>query len=55
MGANQIFRPDVMKTIEETLNDLNSDLRELSLKIHGKYSLDGRPLRSLCSIRSNPV
>lgn len=36
MGANPIFRPDVMKTIEDTLNDLNSELRELSLKIHGK-------------------
>lgn len=25
-----------MKTIEETLKDLNGELRELSLKIHGK-------------------
>jgi len=36
MGANDIFRPEVMKTIEETLTALSSELRELSLKIHGK-------------------
>jgi len=35
MGGNEIFRPDVMKTIEETLTTLSSELRELSLKIHG--------------------
>lgn len=39
MGANEIFRPEVMKTIEETLTVLNSELRELSLRIHGKQSV----------------
>lgn len=42
MGANEIFRPDVMKTIEETLAALSSELRELSLKIHGEQSPNGR-------------
>jgi len=37
---NEVFRPDVMKTIEETLTTLSSELRELSLKIHGEQSLD---------------
>jgi hypothetical protein len=41
MGANEIFRPDVMRTIEETLTALSSELRELSLKIHGEYPLNG--------------
>ena len=30
-----IYRPDVMKTIEEQILLLDSELRELSLKIHG--------------------
>ena len=38
MGANDIFRPEVMKTVEETLTALSSELRELSLKIHGEHS-----------------
>lgn len=38
-GTNEVFRPDVMKTIEETLTVLSSELRELSLKIHGELSL----------------
>ena len=32
-----IFRPEVMKTIEETMDVLNEELRELSLKLHGIY------------------
>jgi len=39
MGTNDIFRPGVMKTIEETLTALSTELRELSLKIHGEHSL----------------
>lgn len=39
MGTNDVFRPDVMKTIEETLAALSAELRELSLKIHGEQSL----------------
>lgn len=38
MGASDVFRPEVMKTIEETLTALSSELRELSLKIHGEPS-----------------
>ena len=41
-GTNEIFRPDVMKTIEKTLNDLSSELRDLSLMIHGKYPHNDR-------------
>ena len=32
----------MMKTIEETLTAVSSELRELSLKIHGEQSLDGQ-------------
>lgn len=31
-----MFRPEVMQTIEDKLDELDSELRELSLKIHGK-------------------
>ena len=40
-GMNEVFRPDVMKTIEETLIVSSSELRELSLRIHGELSHDG--------------
>lgn len=30
-----LFRPDVAKTIEEEMDNLSDELRELSLKIHG--------------------
>lgn len=33
-----VYRPEVMKTIEETLDALDASLRELSLDIHGVYS-----------------
>ncbi|TDL15653.1 hypothetical protein BD410DRAFT_796184 [Rickenella mellea] len=32
--ASEIFRPDVLETIERTLDTLDGELRELSLKIH---------------------
>lgn len=31
-----LFRPDVAASIEEELDNLSHDLRELSLKIHGE-------------------
>ena len=42
MGPNEVFRPDVMKTIEVTLTELSGELRELSLKIHSEWPLDDR-------------
>lgn len=32
----EIFRPEVLETIEEEMNKLSLDLRNLSLKIHGE-------------------
>ena len=34
-GAD-IYRPDVLKTIEEHIDKLDAELRELSLDIYGK-------------------
>jgi hypothetical protein len=36
-GKDDIYRPEVMKTIEDTLDELDSELRDLSLKIHGVW------------------
>ena len=36
-GTDDVYRPEVMKTIENTLDELDPVLRELSLKIHGAY------------------
>lgn len=33
--AEPLFRPDVAKSIEEEIESLSDELRELSLKIHG--------------------
>jgi hypothetical protein len=35
--SRDIFRPEVLKFIEETVDSYNDELRELSLKIHGMY------------------
>lgn len=31
----EIYRPDILQSIEETIKDLDVELRELSLDIHG--------------------
>lgn len=36
VGTDDVYRPEVMKTIEEALDGLDSVLRELSLKIHSE-------------------
>jgi hypothetical protein len=33
---NRVFQPEVMKTIESKLEELNPELRKLSLQIHGE-------------------
>lgn len=35
--AEPLFRPDVAKSIEEEMESLSNELRELSLKIHGAF------------------
>ena len=32
----EVYRPEVMQTIEETIDELNSALRKLSLDIHSE-------------------
>lgn len=34
-GSTQLFRPDILQTIEAKIAELDSELRELSLNIHG--------------------
>jgi len=35
-GSTEIYRPDILETIEEKIKELDLELRELSLDIHGK-------------------
>ena len=35
-GLNEIYRPEIMETIEENIDELNSALRKLSLDIHSE-------------------
>ena len=36
--TGELYKPEVMKTIEGKLDSLDAELRELSLKIHGNDS-----------------
>lgn len=36
-GASELYRPDILDTIEAKIKELDSELRELSLDIHGKH------------------
>lgn len=33
-GATELYRPDILETIEEKIKELDPELRELSLDIH---------------------
>lgn len=35
--ATEIYRPDVLATIEATIQELDKELRTLSIDIHGTY------------------
>ena len=34
-GSGELYRPDVLETIEAKIKDMDTELRELSLNIHG--------------------
>lgn len=34
-GSTQLFRPDILETIEAKIKEMDAELRELSLDIHG--------------------
>ena len=34
-GSSELFRPDILETVEAKIAELDSELRELSLDIHG--------------------
>ena len=36
-GFSQLYRPDILETIEAKIKEMDAELRELSLDIHGKY------------------
>ncbi|TFK31808.1 hypothetical protein BDQ12DRAFT_693525 [Crucibulum laeve] len=38
-GATELYRPDILETIETTIKELNAELRELSLDIHAHPEL----------------
>lgn len=38
-GATELYRPDILETIEAKIKDLDGELRELSLDIHGKVPI----------------
>jgi hypothetical protein len=39
-GSCEIYRPDVLETIEAEIKRLDGELRDLSLDIHGKHTLN---------------
>ena len=36
-GSSQLYRPDILETIEAKIKEMDAELRELSLDIHGMY------------------
>ena len=38
-GSSQLYRPDILETIEAKIKELDPELRELSLDIHGINSI----------------
>ena len=34
-GSTQLYRPDILETIEAKIKEMDAELRELSLDIHG--------------------
>ena len=43
-GFSDLYRPDVLETIESTIKDLDPELRALSLDIHGECS---KPIQAI--------
>lgn len=37
-GSSDLYRPDILETIEAKIKELDPELRELSLDIHGNHS-----------------
>lgn len=54
-SSDDLFRPDVLKTIKDELQTVKAELRELSLKIHGELGSIQVALltNSLCQIILN--
>lgn len=42
-GASELYRPDILETIEAKIKELDEELRKLSLDIHGKYIANSCP------------
>lgn len=36
-GSSEVYRPDILETIEKRIAELDKELRELSLEIHGAF------------------
>ena len=47
-GSSQLYRPDILETIEAKIKEMDTELRELSLDIHGIIN------RSYCDHFSDP-
>lgn len=37
-GSSELYRPDILETIEAKIKEMDAELRELSLDIHGKFN-----------------
>ena len=37
-GSSELYRPDILETIEAKIKEMDAELRELSLDIHGTYN-----------------
>jgi hypothetical protein len=38
-GSNQLYRPDIVETIEAKIKEMDAELKELSLDIHGIHHI----------------
>lgn len=41
-GSSQLYRPDILETIEAKISEMDTELRELSLDIHGMIMINAR-------------
>ena len=45
-NSSELYRPDILQTIEARIEELDKELRELSLDIHGAYDKRQKPVAS---------
>ena len=55
-GSSPLYRPDILETIEAKIKEMDAELRELSLDIHGiiEYILSFHPILTSSTIVAHP-